>query len=98
VFDYFWQIHRFESIPLRTAYNRFGELVHLGCGKNKYYVLRRFLERLKERVKRFFGKHMYLIDDIHFVFRTAWSGVHFVAKVADFIDAAITGGVDFNNI
>ena len=37
------------------------------CCQNKNDILRRFLQRLKQCIKRTYGKHMHLINDIHLI-------------------------------
>ena len=59
---------------------------------------RRFFQRFQKSVKCTGGEHVYLVDDVHFIFRFGRHEHDFVTDPADIIYAVITGGIHFNDI
>ncbi len=72
--------------------------MRFGRGQNKDNVRWRFFQGLKQSIKGFFGEHVYFVDDVDFVLGAGGRNVDFVAQLADFVDTAIAGSIDFDNI
>ncbi len=74
------------------------DVLGLGGGHHEDDVVGWFLQRLKQGVERRVGDLVGFVEDVDFeaVARGAVAGG--VAELADFIDAAVGGGVDFDNV
>src|SRR5947207_7493032 len=59
---------------------------------------RRLLERFEERVERLLGQHVNFVDNVDFEFRRRRRVSYRVAELADFLDPAVAGAVDFNHV
>ena len=57
-----------------------------------------FLQCLKQGVGGFFGEHMDFVDNIDFVTGLVGRVVHFLTEVSDFINAAIAGRINLDDI
>src|SRR5579864_5405964 len=73
-------------------------ILRLGRGEHEDDVVGRFLQSLEESVESSVGDLMGFVEDVDFetVASRAISGGF--AKFADFVDAAVGGGVDFNDV
>src|SRR5436305_15170027 len=61
-------------------------------------MLRRLLERLKQGVKRLAREHVDFVDDVDLESGAARPDVDVLAQLANFVDPAIAGAVDFQDI
>ena len=69
-----------------------------GGGEDKFYVGGRFFEGFEECVKGLGGEHVNFVDDIDFEFSAGGSIGDAIAQFFDFVNAAIGGAVDFENV
>ena len=69
-----------------------------GGGEDKFYVGGRLFEGFEECVKSFGGEHVNFIDDIDFEFSPGGSVGDAIAQFFDFVDAAVGGAVDLEDI
>jgi len=69
------------------------------CGRqNKDNMGWRFFQCLEQSVRRFLGEHVNFIYNVDFVAGLVGGVVDFLPQVTDFINTAIAGSVNFNNI
>ena len=69
-----WHSFRLNTLKIKslTAWqNCCRKLMHLGSGKNKYYMSRRFFKSFKKSIKCTGRKHMNLVNNINSVFTPA---------------------------
>ncbi len=85
-----------EALAARQDGGR--DLVRLGRGQHEDGVGRRLLEGLEQRVERFGGEHVHLVDDVHLHATFHRGEVHLVAQVADVVDAPVGGGVHLDDV
>ena len=69
-----------------------------GGGEDKFYVGGRFFEGFKKCVKGLGGEHVNFVDDIDFEFSAGGSVGDAIAQFFDFVDAAIGGAVDLEDV
>jgi len=69
-----------------------------GGSEDKFYVGGRFFEGFEECVKGFGGEHVNFVDNIDFEFSAGGSVGDAIAQFFDFVDAAIGGAVDLENV
>ena len=72
--------------------------VGFGGAEDKDDVGRRFLEGFEESVGGLVGQHMGFVNDIDLAGSFHGGEVHLVADVADFVNAAVAGGVQFDDV
>src|SRR6185312_8322180 len=70
----------------------------LRCGHHEDDVVGRFFERLEQRVEGRIGDLMGLVEDVDLVLVARWTIARRVAELPDFVDAAVGGGVDFDDV
>ncbi len=87
-----------ELEPLAARLDGGGDLVEFGGGEDEVRVRRRFLERLEQRVERFFGEHVHLVDDVDLRRGYHRGELDFLEQAADIVDAAVAGRVDFHAV
>ena len=87
-----------ERVALAARKNRERKFLRLGRREDKHRVRRRLFQRLEKRVGALFGKHVRLVDDVHFHAHRRRREFYRVAQRANFIDAAIAGRIDFQHV
>ena len=85
-----------EALAARE--NRGENLLRIGGGEEKFYVCRRFLEGLQQRVERRRREHVNLVDDVNFELRGGGRKLRGLAQVADLLDAVVARAVDFDHV
>ena len=83
---------------LAARENRIGDRLHLGGREDKNHVLRRFFQRLQQRVEGRRRKHVHLIDDINLVGALGRHVTHYLAQLADIFDAIVGCPVDLQHV
>src|SRR5579875_1698006 len=89
---------RRKAKMLAARLNCGGKLVRFSRGQNKERALRRLFQGFQQGVERLGGEHVDFVDDEHLVMITSWQVARVFAQLTDFVDAAVGGGVDFENI
>ena len=71
-----------------------------GCvvGEHEDHVAGRLFERLQERVEGRISDLVSFVEDVDFEAIAGWPVAGGFAKLANFVDAAVGGGVDFDDI
>ena len=87
-----------EIIPLAAAQDRNRNLVRLRRRQDKYHIFRRFLQRLKKRVKSPYRQHMNLINNIYLIPPFCRAVRYFLPDLADIIHAVVRRRVDLDHI
>ena len=72
--------------------------MRLGGGQDEERARRRLLQRLQQRVEGLRGEHVDFVDDEDFVAVAGRKVADGLAQLPDFVDAAVRGRVDFENI
>ena len=72
--------------------------MQLGGCQDEHHVFGRLLQRFEQRVERACREHMYLVDDIHALFKRCGSVDHLVADIADIVYAVVGGCVHFKHV
>ena len=92
------ELHGVKREVLTARADGLGQVLGLGGGHHEDDVVGRFLERFEESIEGGVGDLVRLVEDVDFVLvaRGAVSGG--VAEFADLVDAAVGGGVDFDDI
>ena len=83
---------------LTSGKDRDRDLVNFRRRQNKDYILRRLFQRLQKRVKRADGKHMHLVDDVHFVLSLRGTIRYLFPDLTDIVHAVIGRRVDLDHI
>ena len=87
-----------EIEPLAPRMDRDRDLFRLRRAKYELHVLRRLLQRLQKRVERLPRQHVDFVDDVNLVPRAAGTHGDVLAKLANFIDAAVARPVDLDHV
>ena len=87
-----------EVVMLAAGENRRRNLVNLGGGKNKYYMRRRLLQRLQQRVEGRVRQHVDFVDDVDSVLPTKRSKLHVLSDLAHIVHARIGRPIDLHDI
>ncbi len=74
------------------------DLVWLRSGQYKNDMRRWFLQRFEQRIERWIGEHMNLINDIELDASLTWSKANLLTEVTDFINSTIAGRIDLDHI
>ena len=61
-------------------------------------MLGRLFERLQERVERLLREHVDFVDDVDLVPHAAGPHGHVLPQLANLVDAAVAGAVDFQHV
>ena len=72
--------------------------MRFGRCEEKFNVLRRFFECLKQRIKRSSREHVYFINDVDFVGALRWRVLTVVAQFTYLIDAVVRSTIDLDHI
>ena len=83
---------------LRARTNRIDEIFGLGRRHHEDDAIGRLFERLEQGVGGFAGEHVRFVEDDDFVARSRWRVADHFAKFANLVDAAVGGGVDFDDV
>jgi 1,2-phenylacetyl-CoA epoxidase PaaB subunit len=78
--------------------NRNRYLVRLCGRKNKDHIRRRLLQCFQQCVKRSYGKHMNLVNDVDFVFSLGRAVFHFLTDLTNVIHTIVGCRIDLNYI
>ena len=87
-----------EIIPLTSGQNRHRNLVYLRRRQNKNHILRRFFQGFQKRIKSSYGKHMHLIDDIHFISPFCRTVSHLFPDLTNVVHAVIRCRIDLDDV
>ncbi len=96
--DEFVEVHTAEAELLAAGSNGGGDLVGLCGAENEDDPFGRFFEGLEEGVEGFGGDLVGFVDDKDFVLVASGAVADVLAEFAHFVDAAIGGGVDFDDV
>ena len=83
---------------LRARFDRVDEIFRARGGENEDDALGRLFESFQQRVRSFVGELVRFVEDHHFVAARGRSVTNHFAQLANLVDAAIGGGVDFENV
>ena len=83
---------------LTSRQNRDGKLLRVGCAEDKLDVPWRLLQRFQQCVESLGRQHVHFVDDVDLVTRSAWTHGCVGSQLSNFIDPAIAGTVDFQNV
>ena len=83
---------------LRARANGVVEIFRLGRGHDEDDAVGRFFESLEQSVRRFAGEHVRFVENHDFVARCGRSVANHFAQFANLVDAAIGGGVNFDDV
>ena len=92
------KLDRAKTEVLATRANGLRNIFGLGCGQHEYDVIGRFLQGLEQRVEGSVGDLVGFVEDINFEAVARWPVASGFPELADFIDPAIGGGVDFDHV
>ena len=87
-----------EVVPLAAGQDGGGQLLGLGGGQDEHHVFRRLLQRFQQRVERGVGEHVHFVDDVHLVLAELRGIIHLFQQLANFLHAAVAGGVHFVHV
>ena len=95
--------NRLDTDPLKVIMlapreNRNGYLVHLRGCQYKDDILRRLLQRLQERIKSAYGKHMHLVYDVDLIPALRRAVRHLLPDLPDVIHTIVGSSVNLNHI
>ena len=93
-----FKIHAAKRKLLAPRRNRRRNLMRLGRAQDKHHPLGRLLERLQQRVKRFVGNLMRLVDDENFVAVSRRPVPYALAQLPHLVNAAVGRRVDLDHI
>ena len=66
--------------------------------QNENDILRRFLQRLKQCIKRSYREHMHLINNVNLVFPFSWTICNLLANLTNVIHTIIRCSINLNHI
>ena len=89
---------RFEFEALAPRENGFRNFDQFGGCENKHHLRRRLFQRFEQGVERFFGQHVHFVDDVNLEAAGGRAVLHVFDQVANFVDAAVGGTVDFQHV
>src|SRR5439155_1251150 len=84
--------------PLAARKNCQEDFLRLGGCEHEFHMLGRLLKRFEQRVERFLGEHVDLVDNVYLKLGTGGHIFHRFAQAADFVDAAVARGINFQNV
>ncbi len=87
-----------EIEPLAARQDGDRDLRRLGRAEDELHVLGRLFQRLEQGVERLAREHVDFVDDVDLVARPAGADADVLAELADFVDAAVAGAVDFQHV
>ncbi len=87
-----------EIVTLASRYDRCRDPMRFGRRQDKDRVRRRFLKRFQKCIECTAGKHMNLVDDIDFKFRTRRKKHDLITYTTNIIDTVVRRGVHFDDI
>ena len=93
-----FKIHAAKRKLLAPRSNSRRNLVRLRRAQDKHHPLGRLLERLQQRVKRFVGDLMRLVDDEDFIAVPRRPVPHALAQLPHLVNAAVGSRVDLDHI
>ncbi len=96
--DEFVEVHAAEAELLAARGDGHRDLVRFRRTENKDDPLGRLFERLEERVESLVRNLMGFVDDENFVAVAGRAEANVLAQFAHFVDAAIGGRVDFDDV
>ena len=100
-FDFTGNFLKRESAKLkklRARFDRLDEIFGSRGGENENDALGRLFQSFQQRVRGFVGELMRFVEDHDFVAARSGRVTDHFAKFADLVDAAIGGGVNFENV
>src|ERR1700732_5622611 len=83
---------------LRARFDRLDEIFRAGGGEDEDDTFGRLFESFQQRVRSFVGELMRFVENDDLVLARSGRVAHHLAKLANLIDAAVRGGVDFKNV
>ncbi len=83
---------------LAARADRLRKVLRLGRRHHKDHVVGRLFERLQQGIECGIGNLMGFVEDVNFVAVAGRPVTGRIAQLADFVDAAVRGGVNFNHI
>lgn len=87
-----------EIENLAARENRGDNLMLFGGGQDEFGVSRGLFESFEESIESLRGKHVNLIDDIHFVFAGLRGHLNLLHKLADVVDTIVGSGIELEDI
>ena len=90
--------HKPERVVVGARADRANDLVGLGRGEDELHMLGRLFDNLEQGVEALRGHHVCLVDDVDLVARLRRPVCRPLAQVARVVDAAVTGGVDLDDV
>src|SRR5580658_476383 len=92
------ELHGTEAEVLAARADGLRNVLGLRGREHEDDVVRWLLQRLEQRVERGVGNLMGFVENVNFEAVARWLVACALAQFADFVDAAIGSGVDFNDI
>ncbi len=83
---------------LAAADDRRQNFLGLGRRENEFYVRRRFLQRLEQRIERGGSEHVHFVDNVNFESRLGRRVTRVVAQLAHLLDAVVARAVDLEHV
>ena len=87
-----------KSVGLGARSNGDGDFFWVRGGHNEDNMLWWLLEELQESIEGLTREHVDFVDDVDFVLAISRGNDSLFAKFANIVDAAIRGGVNFDNV
>ena len=87
-----------EIENLASAQDGGQDLMFFRGGEDKNGIGRRLFKRLQKRVEGRGAEHVYLVNDIHFVFTSLGCETHLVRECADIFHRVVAGGIQLMDV
>ena len=94
----FLEGERAEIEKLRARFDRVDKIFRASGGQDENDAFGRLFESLQQRVRGFVGELVSFVENHDFVAARGRSVTHHFAQLANLVDAAIGGGVNFENV
>ena len=101
IFQVFYRVVHTDTIEivyLASTQNSRKNFMLFGCGKNKYSMMRRFFQCLQKGIESCLRKHVYLVDDIYFIFSNLWRDAYLFDQRAYVFYRVIGCGIQLMNV
>src|SRR5579872_2147165 len=92
------ELHRTKTEVLATRADRLRNVLGLRGGEHEDDVIRRLLQRLEQRVERGVGNLVGFVENVNLETIARGTVASSLAQLADFVDAAVGGGVDLDDV
>ena len=87
-----------EIIDLATAQDSRQYLMLFGSGKDENGMMRRLFQGLQKSIEGSLGQHVYLVNDIYFIFADLRRDTYLLYQRTDVFYGVIAGGIQLMNV